>query len=165
MDQAVKQTDVKVSMPYSEFSKQRKSFQVRALVGKTLAQQRRQIGTNLCCAIMCPVIMVGIVAIGLVLVNVLRANAASGQLDMKAFIRFCSNDSVMSSSGFPQILNNYADLGKADNKDRRFPANYYQFSRTGQNYSCVNWFEDDYPQTAPYEGNTASQTRDTYFSL
>jgi len=36
----------------------RKSYQVRAMIRKTLSYQRRQMGTNLCCVVACPTMMI-----------------------------------------------------------------------------------------------------------
>ena len=53
----------------------RQSFQMRALVNKTLAYQKRQLFVNFCCVLLCPIAMIAIATIMGVVISALIANS------------------------------------------------------------------------------------------
>lgn len=74
----------------SVYTGKRQSYQMRALVRKTLSYQKQQWCTNICCVACCPLLLVTICGIIGVIVTSLVSNLAPG-----SDVQFCSNGAAI----------------------------------------------------------------------
>eukprot|EP00833_Pecoramyces_ruminatium_P001316 jgi/Orpsp1_1/1175348/evm.model.c7180000053481.1 len=146
---AVSRTSTKNSLPPPE---RRTSFQVRAMLRKTLSYQKRQIVTNLCCVGLCPTIMIIIAFLLSILIEYLLRDLIKTEK-----YEYCTNEY---NSAF--VLPNGVDEFKQD--DPEVHIKHY----TSADTPCSSWFgSNDYFESYPYdilpENNEANINRDTTF--
>ncbi|KAI8611257.1 ABC-2 family transporter protein-domain-containing protein [Chytriomyces sp. MP71] len=137
----------------------RKPNQLKALSRKTIAFQKRQLCTNICCICLCPLLMVAISALLGNIINTLIARSQTIE-----DILYCSNNNSLNSIGWP--IYNASDLkvhgvNTTNGKSVNF-LSYISFATLedpgaaviGAQKPCVLWFGNEYPQFSPiYERN------------
>ncbi|KAJ3029940.1 UNVERIFIED_CONTAM: hypothetical protein HDU68_010626 [Siphonaria sp. JEL0065] len=138
----------------------RKPNQLKALSRKTIAFQRRQMFTNICCICMCPLMMVVISAMIGALINGLIAKSQPSE-----DILYCGNNASLTPTGFP--IFNSSDPGVYGvNVTNGKSVNYLVYFNFGNlngppgaqllniQHPCNFWFGDSYPKNSPiYERN------------
>ncbi|ORX81188.1 hypothetical protein BCR32DRAFT_232892 [Anaeromyces robustus] len=130
----------------------RKSYQIRAMLRKTLSYQKRQIGTNLFCVIACPTLLIVIAF----LLSMLLEHFLSNIME-KSEYEYCSNE-FNGTYVFPLSPESY----KKNEKNVRL-AHYDSKLNT-----CSIWFgTNDHFHSSPYDivpdDNVKNINRDTIF--
>ncbi|TPX33896.1 hypothetical protein SmJEL517_g03315 [Synchytrium microbalum] len=134
----------------------RKSFQVRAVVRKTLSYQKRQWFTNIVCVSACPMMMI--------LVSAMLASYLNGLLKAALdndVLLLCSNVPSMTEDNFPYINprdENVPILPPESAPGAKSPVKHVNFqietteftSGIGLPQPCVYWFGGNYPYSEPY---------------
>ncbi|KAJ3118141.1 hypothetical protein HDU96_003670 [Phlyctochytrium bullatum] len=142
----------------------RKSYQLKALVGKTISFQKRQTFTNVCCICLCPLIMVLISAVvgRLIMFLIEQGNKPEDYI-------YCGKEDSLTSDGFPIFNSTDPALFKIGDKGPKVANFVYVLNvdpdlgfpgaalLTADN-PCVHWFSNDYPRFSPiYEKNAGLQ--------
>jgi len=145
----ISRTSTKTSLPPPE---RRKSFQIRAMLRKTLSYQKRQMGTNICCVGVCPTMMIIIASLLSVLIEYLLRDLIKTEK-----FEYCTNE-YHGNLVLPNTEKEY----KSDGSE----TNICHF--TAKNNPCSHWFgTNDYIGSFPYdiipEYNEANINRDTLF--
>jgi len=145
----ISRTSTRTSLPPPE---RRKSFQIRAMLRKTLSYQKRQMGTNICCVGVCPTIMIVIACLLSVLIEYLLSDIIKSER-----YEYCTNE-----YNGNLVLPNTAQSYKKD--DPEVQICHY----TSNGDPCSHWFgTNDYFSSFPYdivpENNNANMNRDTLF--
>ncbi|ORY30710.1 hypothetical protein BCR33DRAFT_857259 [Rhizoclosmatium globosum] len=140
-----------------------KGHQLRALIRKSISVQSRQIGTNVCCILLCPLLMVGISAVmGVFIAGLIQRSQSIEN------ILYCSANSSLNDGGWPVFKAGDSHV-YGSNVTNGKQVNYYNYIKFGNlnamqgppgasvynfNHPCVVWFGDSYPQNSPvYERN------------
>lgn len=158
--------------------------QAEALLFKTVAYQKRQLFTNICCISLCPLFMVGIAAALGMLINTLIIRSTA-----LVEFNYCSNVPSMNALNMPYISPTAVPHPKLTVTPSSGIAAATLSSIYNANYAlvrslkvdgppgaaaslfrrmCVTWYGDEYPQSALYErpsGAVGDNVRDaTYFA-
>ncbi|GBB91646.1 hypothetical protein RclHR1_01900011 [Rhizophagus clarus] len=150
---------VKTNENISISNDQRKSYQIRALVRKTISYQKRQKFTNICCITLCPILMVAIAGIMGIVIQQLINNANPPD----EFL-FCSRLNATDQSGLPLVKDvpttPASEISNISGKNVKIknvnfflaPAGDNVFSGQSAPQSCVYTFGHDYEfRNNPYE--------------
>ncbi|KAI9592525.1 hypothetical protein BDF19DRAFT_211325 [Syncephalis fuscata] len=128
----------------------RPDYQWRALTRSTLSYQKRQKFANICCIALCPLLMVAIAGIlGIVVTNLLKKSMGTTETV------YCANATgLVPGTTIPRATLDKVSLVSTPSF---FFSSGMDYSKTTDSdfsysyYACINWFEHDYPSSAPYE--------------
>lgn len=130
----------------------RKSYQVRAMLRKTLSYQRRQIRTNLCCVVACPTMMIVIAF----LLSLLFEYYIDKMMKPEKY-EYCTRE-----FNGTYVLSGSPDTFKSGDPEMKI--GHFDFNRS----PCSIWYgSNDHFASIPYdivpENNEANINRDTIF--
>ncbi|ORX84081.1 hypothetical protein BCR32DRAFT_266561 [Anaeromyces robustus] len=150
----ISRTSTKNSLPPPE---RRKNYQVRAMIRKTLAYQKRQMGTNICCVGACPTMMIIIAFLLSLLVEHL----------LKDLIKTEKYEYCTKEFNGDFVLPNSEPQYKKDEPDVHI-CHYSKGSGSSNQSPCSNWFgTNDYFESYPYDilpdNYDSNINRDTLF--
>ncbi|KAI8051265.1 hypothetical protein BDF22DRAFT_692827 [Syncephalis plumigaleata] len=141
------------------------NYQLRALSRNALSYQKRQKFANICCIALCPLLMVAIAGI----LGIVVTNLVNDSLKVTESVYCANSTGTVSGSSIPHARLRNVSLVSSPPFIMPDLTNIQSAMASDSSYytpSCINWFEHDFPQRAPYELYKSSgpvPRRDTTF--